>query len=358
MNTLPGIHSASLRTQLRPVLRSHRWLMLIIGMHTMSATWLYFHYPEDNSVLLLLGGFTTTLLIGPVFALCGYAMYVMVFIRPRRLLYYLYSNLRDYLTRARLLHALPAILMIPLFACSFTITKAAVPLLQPYAWDSRLALLDQRLHGGVQPWVLLQGLVGFPPVTALLNLAYELWFIIMFAVMYWLVFNTSRAQLRMQFLLSFVLSWILLGNVGAILLSSAGPCYYSLVVHGPDPYAALMQYLHLANRHLPIDALAVQKLLWQGYQQHVGVSGLTISAMPSMHVTTAVLLALVGCRVSRPVGIALTLFAIAIMVGSIHLGWHYAVDGYVGAAGALLIWNVVGLLLRHTPASVLPETAA
>ncbi len=32
------------------------------------------------------------------------------------------------------------------------------------------------------------------------------------------------------------------------------------------------------------------------------------------------------------------------MVGSVHLGWHYALDGYVGAAGAYAVWRAVGAL--------------
>jgi hypothetical protein len=31
-----------------------------------------------------------------------------------------------------------------------------------------------------------------------------------------------------------------------------------------------------------------------------------------------------------------------VFVGSIALGWHYAVDGYVGAAGVAVLWMLCG----------------
>ena len=71
--------------------------------------------------------------------------------------------------------------------------------------------------------------------------------------------------------------------------------------------------------------------------------------MPSMHVATSVLLALFGWRHSRQAGIALTVYAALIMVGSVHLGWHYALDGYVGGLGALVVWWLVGRLLGRLP---------
>ena len=40
-------------------------------------------------------------------------------------------------------------------------------------------------------------------------------------------------------------------------------------------------------------------------------------------------------------------YALVIQIGSVHLGWHYAIDGYVGAALALSIWLVAGALLRR-----------
>lgn len=356
MKTVP-LSARPLLAELRLALLAHRWLLLIVALHAAAASVLYARFPDNNDVAMLLG-FFTSLLIGPVFTLCAYTLYVMVCKRPARLVHYLRQQIQAYLTPRRLLQALPAIVLLSVFIASFTIAKAAVPLLHPYDWDRRLAEADQLLHGGVQPWVWLQVLAGYPLVTAILNLAYHLWFFIMFAAVYWLVFAIERPQLRMQFLLSFVLSWILLGNVMATLLSSAGPCYYHLVAAGPDPYAPLMHYLHLADRHIPVLALQVQDVMWQGYHQHLGVSGLTISAMPSMHVASSVLLALLGWRLRPAAGIALTVFALLILAGSIHLGWHYAVDGYAGAAGAIAIWHSVGWLLRRGHAPAAPASIA
>ncbi|MNL23643.1 hypothetical protein D3C87_1450390 [compost metagenome] len=137
----------------------------------------------------------------------------------------------------------------------------------------------------------------------------------------------------------------------AILFASVGPCYYGHL-HASDPYAPLMAYLHDANQHVPVWALQVQEMLWQGYQSKGANGELGISAMPSMHVATAMLMAIVGWNVNRAAGIALSAFAVLILLGSIHLGWHYALDGYVGAAGAALVWHLVGRLLGQAAAPV------
>jgi hypothetical protein len=39
------------------------------------------------------------------------------------------------------------------------------------------------------------------------------------------------------------------------------------------------------------------------------------------------------------------IYAALIFVGSIHLGWHYAVDGIVGAAAAIAVWWCCGIAL-------------
>ena len=63
--------------------------------------------------------------------------------------------------------------------------------------------------------------------------------------------------------------------------------------------------------------------------------------MPSMHNGSALLFALAGYQVSRFAGHLLTAHAILIFIGSIHLGWHYAVDSYLAWAFTLVIWFAV-----------------
>lgn len=335
---------------LRAQLREHRLLLAIVGVELAAALALCAAYPHKFRHNLQLEGYLATLAMGLVFALCGYTIYVMIFKRPERLVRYLKQHLGAYLTRERLLFAAPVLAMLPLFAASFTVLKAAVPLVQPFAWDARIAAADAWLHGGVQPWQLLQPVFGSPAMTAFLNFNYHLWFFFMLATVYWLAFNLERRQLRMQFMLSFVLSWSLLGNVMAMLFSSVGPCYYGFVVPGADPFAGLMQQLREANEVIPVMALQVQDTLWQDYATSRGTNALSISAMPSMHVASSVLLALLGWRLHRCAGIALTVFAVLIQLGSVHLGWHYALDGYLGALGAWLIWTCCGKLLQGSAA--------
>lgn len=62
-------------------------------------------------------------------------------------------------------------------------------------------------------------------------------------------------------------------------------------------------------------------------------------AMPSMHVGTSVLTALCAWTHARWVGWAMAVFALLIMLGSVQLGWHYAVDGYAGALIAWIAWR-------------------
>ena len=85
-----------------------------------------------------------------------------------------------------------------------------------------------------------------------------------------------------------------------------------------------------------LPALEVQEALWQAYLANGGNAA--ISAMPSMHVATSVLMAFYAFRHSKALGWLMSIFAFLIMVGSVHLGWHYAVDGYLGALIAWACW--------------------
>lgn len=126
-------------------------------------------------------------------------------------------------------------------------------------------------------------------------------------------------------------------------LSSAGPCYYGLVTAGPDPFAPLMSYLYGVDASVPVNALHMQEWLWSGYAGLAPAEG--ISAMPSLHVALVVLYVLVGFRVNRWLGAGFLLYAFLILLGSVHLGWHYAIDGYISAIAVIAIWKLVGFYL-------------
>ncbi|MGH7542571.1 MAG: phosphatase PAP2 family protein [Gemmatimonadota bacterium] len=139
--------------------------------------------------------------------------------------------------------------------------------------------------------------------------------------------------------------WILLGTVMAVGFSSAGPCYYGRVVAGPDPFAPLMAYLQRVDAAHPLTALDVQALLWEGY---VGRGRLIegIAAMPSLHVAVPVLFTIVAWGVDRRLGVLFGVYTALILVGSVHLAWHYAVDGYVTLALVPAVWWLAGRLAR------------
>jgi membrane-associated phospholipid phosphatase len=67
-----------------------------------------------------------------------------------------------------------------------------------------------------------------------------------------------------------------------------------------------------------------------------------------MHVTIATLLACLGWGAGRIWRVVTTLFALAIAIGAIHLGWHYASDVIAGAVLAVVFWVAAGWVSRYT----------
>lgn len=228
---------------------------------------------------------------------------------------------------------------------SFDALKEVITRINPFSWDVTFSHWDRLLGMGRLPWEWLQPFLGHPPVTAALNFAYDLWFLLILLSLVWEAFSPKRDEIRMQYLLAFAFVWFIGGNLLAIVFSSAGPCYFGRLGLAPDPYATQMAYLHQTAQHWPLWSLNIQDRLWDSYVGRNGeISG--ISAMPSIHVTAAVLLALLGLRRNRLLGVMLCFYAAIIFLGSIHLAWHYAVDGIAGTTLAILFWGAAGILAR------------
>jgi len=214
--------------------------------------------------------------------------------------------------------------------------KGAIPLFQPFAWDEAFMRLDRALHLGRDPWVLIHPLVGYPIVTRMLDLVYYVWFPVNILVLMWFA-RMPEGPERRRFFVSYFLTWIVLGNVAATAFSSAGPCYYDLATGSLGPYAELMNYLHAVDAHSELLALRVQEMLLDAYSADAVNTVEGIAAMPSLHVALPFLFALGFREVNRGLSIAFVLFGVLILIGSVHLGWHYAVDGYAAIVGAAAI---------------------
>ncbi|WP_109043768.1 phosphatase PAP2 family protein [Allosphingosinicella deserti] len=145
--------------------------------------------------------------------------------------------------------------------------------------------------------------------------------------------------------------------------AAAGPCFAADIgTVDASRFSGLMERLHAVRdaNGAELGAVAWQRLLWQALvQRDVGI-GLGISAMPSLHNAMCALYVFAFARRSRPLAIAAGIFALLVFVGSIHLGWHYAVDGIVAYPAVAAIWWAAGWYLRRTGyvAAVLAEELA
>ena len=86
-----------------------------------------------------------------------------------------------------------------------------------------------------------------------------------------------------------------------------------------------------------------QDALWSSLLRHGVGFGSGISAMPSVHVGTALLAVLFARHHSRLAMAGAGAFLICIAIGSVVLGWHYAVDAYAAMLLTIPIWWVCGV---------------
>lgn len=258
---------------------------------------------------------------------------------------------------SRPLACLLTLLCLSVVLSSYTYMKSIIPDIQFYQYDALFYQWDKVLHAGMSPWKITHTIFAHPLATMVINFFYNLWFFVIWGMLVFFILYRHNPALRLRFFLSFITCWILLGCVFATLLSSAGPCFTELLNASHDEYAPLMQRLQdqndwLQQNHFPsIWALNIQDVLWHQFETRDQGIGSGISAMPSMHVSMAVLLALAVSTLHRQWGILAWCYALMIQIGSVHLAWHYAIDGYVSALVTVIIWQTMGWLMKRTTPS-------
>jgi hypothetical protein len=235
-----------------------------------------------------------------------------------------------------------------LFACllaSFNAFKQMILPLAGFHFDPLFAIADRLLFLGNDPWRLTHAVFGSPGMTLFIDRAYHGWFAPMslgLVACAWMPGSTYR--LRTQYMLSYIGVWIGIGSILAFLLPSAGPCFYEHFVGAHSSFNELLQRLGgiEAATGSDLTSLRNQGLLIKLHASDNLVVGGGISAMPSVHNGLAALFALAASRLNRVAGWVLWGYAALIWLGSIHLGWHYALDGIVGIALTYGIWIACG----------------
>lgn len=237
---------------------------------------------------------------------------------------------------ARRIFAMPPLVAVGLLMPAFSAFKSSIGQLNSFEWDTTFIALDRALHG-TDPWRLLQPLMGHPALTWLASELYHAWFMLIYLGPVLFAFFVRDRQLRFAFFTAYLASWTIVGMVFATLFASVGPCFVGPIL-GIDHFADQIAYLRGVDANYPLAVLEVQQQLLDWYSADDRGLGRGITAMPSMHVALAWLYVLASWRIDRRLGWAFAAFFVAIQLASIHLAYHYAVDGYLAVALVTAIW--------------------
>lgn len=285
--------------------------------------------------------FRAKMMIWLLLSVCFVNAYVILIFNPTK--ERLYRRLQRWFRQTPFLEIvfvriLPVVLMIGVLQAVYLAFKRSIPGLEPFSWDPLLASLDHLLFLGTDPWKLTHWLLPWANATRTMAIAYGIWFYLMYACLVSAAAMRLDSRRRMAFLLGFLLIWTVAGSFLATIFSSAGPCYMERLF-GDAMYAPLMDILTAQNHVVEFGALTVQEDLWQGYTDP-SHPAMGISAFPSMHLCICALMTRFGFSFSRVLGWMLATFSVVIYVASVHLGWHYAVDGIAGFALGCAAWAV------------------
>jgi hypothetical protein len=228
--------------------------------------------------------------------------------------------------------ALAGTVLIAVGAAAFLPLKYAIPHEIPF-WLDRPAALAERSLFGTDPWLLLDQIFGWWTVP--MDWLYAAWLPTQLLFLF-LLMLAAPSPMKSRALIAYPLIWFVLGAVGAVLLSSAGPIFYDRL-YGGDSFAGLRQTLDARGAWL---VSTESDAMWASYigAKPGAVAG--ISAFPSMHVAISFWLVLAARSVAPRFAPLASVYFLLICVGSVQLGWHYASDGLVAVVGTLGLWRL------------------
>jgi hypothetical protein len=288
---------------------------------------------------------STMFILFAVLYLQCYMFYSIVKNKPEKPFRYVIENfLGNWNVLGRFAYGLPYLIALTIFFSVFSSVKNGISKIVPFYFDPYAMKIDRVIHG-IDPWRISHDIFGSPVSIFIISTIYNLWVVVTFGTIAFAMFAVRDERLRARFAISLLLSWAILGSVFATAFASVGPCYYELFY--ADPYfQELIRALDVASQAYPIATRSTQDYLYVTFSNTEPGLGTGISAFPSMHVSAATLTCLLAWQFGPVWRAAGLLFVAAILIGSVHLGWHYAIDGYASILAVLAIWFLVGKLLR------------
>lgn len=241
--------------------------------------------------------------------------------------------------------------MLTVLMIFFIVSKGYIYHLVSYEWDPVFAEWDRRLHFGRYPHEYLVPLVGrFWEVSKALDLAYVLWLPAISLATGYCLYCERDLRRRLQYLWAYVLTFTIVGGVFANLFASTGPLFWREFypdVPIPDSYADLIAHLDAVNQKGKIIFYSARHWLVSWTKDDVMISFNALSAMPSLHNGTMLLLALYFRPISRIVFRVVVVLAALIFIATVYSGIHYAIDAYFAYALVAVLWLASHHIVRR-----------
>lgn len=246
--------------------------------------------------------------------------------------------------RGRLIALNCGVIMVSVQMCLLAWSKSMMPHITEMWADPFLAQLDRSIFG-TDPWRISHAIFG---QSAFIDRAYIVWSTVKFLTLL-VLFMLPPSGTRTRAIIAYFLT-MLFGYCLQYALPSGGPIFYERLGHGSD----------FVNLPIPPFASFAGDYLWAEFRGS-GNLGTGISAMPSMHVAITAWIGVSAFALDRRAGVIAVAYFVIILIGSVHTGFHYAVDGIVGTFIALAAWYAAPRLIRpefRAQASVSPLSEA
>jgi len=211
---------------------------------------------------------------------------------------------------------------------TYSLIKRMMPLIAPFSWDGTLADIDQSLHFGVAPWRLLHAVVPdllYPAIEINYLLG---WGVYCMGLLVFICYAPAADRSRLRYVLTYLFGFVGIGNILAFGFLSAGPIFYDKVTGDGLRFGALSRFIE-SGADNPVPVVEVRDFLWNAYSHALPDIGTGISAFPSVHLAMATFGFWLIFEHSRRLGALAFAYLLSILVSSVYLGWHYAIDGYM-----------------------------